>query len=204
MLERRSEDELRTRLRQQAAVAEFGRRALSGTPLQMLHQEAVQLLSSQLGVPYVTILEAAEGRAELAVRASVGLPDSLAAESHLPRGAEGQTSFALESAAPVVVPDLAAEERFRPAAWLVEMGMRSTVSVPVGVGGRPQAVLTAASRRTGDFSEEDVHFLEGVANTLAAAIERAPPSSRCARARPASARWPTPRRCSSGPRMRRG
>ena len=173
MLERRSEDELRTRLRQQAAVAEFGRRALSGTPLQLLHQEAVQLLSSQLGVPYVTILEAAEGRAELAVRASVGLPDSLAAESHLPRGAEGQTSFALESAAPVVVPDLAAEERFRPAAWLVEMGMRSTVSVPVGVGGQPQAVLTAASRRTGDFSEEDVHFLEGVANTLAAAIERA-------------------------------
>ncbi len=42
MLERRSEDELRTRLRQQAAVAEFGRHALSGIALDALSQEAVR------------------------------------------------------------------------------------------------------------------------------------------------------------------
>ena len=173
MLERRSdEDELRIRLRQQAAVAEFGRHALSGTPLGVLSQEAVQLVSAQLGVPYVTILEVVEGRPELAARASVGLPEELTTEQYLPRGSEGQTAFTLESAAPVVVHDLAVEERFRPARWLVEMGMSSTVSVPVGVHGEPSAVLAAASRRVGDFSEEDVHFLEGLANTLAAAIER--------------------------------
>ena len=173
MLERRSdEDELRTRLRQQAAVAEFGRHALSGTPLPVLSQEAVQLVSSQLGVPYVTLLEVMEDSSELAARATVGLPEELTAERYLPRGSEGQTDFILESAAPVVVQDLAAEKRFRPARWLVEMGMHSTVSVPVGVHGKPSAVLAAASRRTGDFSREDVHFLEGLANTLAAAIER--------------------------------
>lgn len=172
MLERRSEDELRTGLRQQAAVAEFGRHALSGAPLGVLSQEAVQLVASQLGVPYVTILETVEGRPELAARASVGLPEELAAEEYLPRGSEGQTGFTLESVAPVVVDDLASEGRFRPAQWLIDLGMRSTVSVPVGVHGQPSAVLTAASRRTADFSEEDVHFLEGMANTLAAAIER--------------------------------
>jgi len=172
VLERRSEDELRTRLRQQAAVAEFGRRALSGASLHALSEEAVQLVADQLGVPYVTILETVEGRSELAARASVGLPEDLAAEPFLARGSDGQTGFTLGSTMPVVVNDLRAEERFRPARWLIDLGMRSTVSVPIGVDRQPAAVLAAASRRTGDFSEDDVHFLEGVANTLAAATER--------------------------------
>ena len=46
MLERRSEDELRTRLRQQAAVAEFGRHALSGiAPRRSCAEEAVELVA---------------------------------------------------------------------------------------------------------------------------------------------------------------
>ena len=172
MLERRSEDELRTRLRQQAAMAEFGRHALSGIALNALSQEAVELVAEQLRVPYVTILEALEGRSELVAQASVGLPEELAGHPFVPRGPEGQTGFTLGSPGPVVVEDLLAEERFRPTQGMLDLGMRSTVSVPVGVHGRPFAVLAAASRRTGDFSEDDVHFLEGLANTLAAAIDR--------------------------------
>lgn len=153
-------------------MAEFGRLALSGVALAELSEAAVQLVASQLGVPYVTLVEAVEGRSDLAVRASEGLPDELAAEPFLARGEDGQTGFTLESATPVVVDDLHTEQRFRPARWLIDMGMRSTVSVPVGIEGEPSSVLAAASRRTSDFSEEDVHFLEGMANTLAAAIER--------------------------------
>ena len=77
--------------------------------------------------------------------------------------------------------------------------MRSTVSVPVGVHGRPFGVLAAASRRTDDFSEDDVHFLQGVANTCcgrrrereAAAAERRAGRLRQLGARRASASWRT-------------
>ena len=172
MLERRSEDELRTRLRQQAAVAEFGRLALSGAQVGNLAEDAVRLVAAQLGVPYVTILEPMEDESGLVAIASIGLPEELTAEAFLPRGEEGQTAVTLESTAAVVVDDLQTEERFRPAQWVLDLGMRSTVSVPIGVKGEPSAVLAAASRRVADFSEEDVHFLEGLANTLAAATAR--------------------------------
>lgn len=153
-------------------MAEFGRHALTGASLVALGEEAVQLVASELGVPYVTLFEAVESGGEVVVRASVGLPDAPAGELRLPRGRDGQTGFTLDAGGPVVVDDIQAERRFRPAPWLVDLGLRSTVSVPIGVEGRPSAVLAAASRRTGDFSEDDVHFLEGMANTLAAATER--------------------------------
>jgi PAS domain S-box-containing protein len=153
-------------------VAEFGRLALSGTPVGQLADEAVKLVASQLGVPYVTIVETVEGTSELTALAAVGLPDDLTAEPFLPRADEGQTGFTLASPEPVVVEDLKTERRFEPAQWVLDLGMRSTVSVPIGVHGSPSAVLAAASRRVADFSEEDVHFLEGMANTLAAATDR--------------------------------
>ena len=173
MLERRSEDELRTRLRQQAAVAEFGRHALTGASLAVLAKESVDLVVSELGVPYVAILETLEGGREVVARASGGLPEASAGELHLLWGGDGQSGLIPDAGGPVVVDDIQAKRRFHPAQWLVDLGLRSTVTVPIGVEGRPSTVLAAASRRAGDFSEDDVHFLEGLANTLAAATERA-------------------------------
>ncbi len=172
MEERRSYDELHTRLRQQAAVAKLGERALAGAPVAELMREAVRTVAAELGVPFVSLLEFSEERQAFFERASVGLPDSLG-EPLVPRGNEGQTGFTLAAGGPVIVGDLGQERRFRPSRRLSALGARSSMSVALGSRERPFGVLGASSRRRADFSPDDATFLQGVGNTLAAAIERA-------------------------------
>ena len=171
MDERRSEDELRTRLRQQAAVADLGRRALAGTDLDELMDGAVWMVAAELHAPFVSLVEWREEEGRFTERAAVGLPDT-PDEPFVPRGVEGQTGFTLRAAEPVIVADLEHEGRFRPSRRLFALGARSSVSVPIATLGRPFGVLGASSRRAEDFSLDDANFLQGVGNILAAAIER--------------------------------
>ncbi|HYI37822.1 MAG TPA: hypothetical protein VEX39_14515, partial [Thermoleophilaceae bacterium] len=53
---RRSDDELRRRLRQQAAVAELGREALAGADLGELGRSAVEMIAVELGVPVAVLV----------------------------------------------------------------------------------------------------------------------------------------------------
>lgn len=172
MLERRSEDELRHRLRQQAAVAELGRRALAGMPLGELMDEAVRVVATELGAPLVTILEPGDDDGALLARAAVGMPDEPAQRRLLAGEPDGQFAFTLAAGDPVVAADLEGEGRFRPAPVLIEGGMRSSASVPIAVGGRTFGVLVTSSRRLDDFSEDDLSYLQSMANTLAAVFER--------------------------------
>ena len=60
MLRRRAHryrDEVATRARQQAAVAELGQRALAGLELDELIQAAVDSTARELGTDYVSVLE---------------------------------------------------------------------------------------------------------------------------------------------------
>ena len=148
---------------------------------------------------------------------SVGLPDEpRRPEQLLPRGSEGQTDFTLRVGAPVVVARPGSRDALPPRrrGWST-WGCAAPSACRSGVHGRPFGVLAAGSRRADDFSDEDVHFLEGMANTLAAAIERErrrrargarrlEEALQAPRTRRASASWPTRRRCSSGPRTPTG
>jgi len=172
MDDRRSdEDELRKRLRQQAAVAEIGRLALGGLGLEELMEKAVRLVSAEFGAPVVSLFEFSEERRAFVERAGVGLPEARD-EPFLPRGTEGQMGYTLGSAEPVVVPELSTEERFRSSRCLLDLGARSSVSVRIGSADAPFGVLGASSRRADDFSEDDANFLVGVANTVAAVVQR--------------------------------
>ena len=172
MKERRYDNELNTRLRQQAAVAELGHRALADAGVEDLMREAVRKVAAELRAPFVSLVEFSEARGGFVERASAGLPGS-PDEPFVPRGADGQTGFTLGAGEPVIVDDLEEEGRFRPSRRLFALGARSSVSVPIGSRERRFGVLGASSRRAGDFSPDDANFLQGVANILAAAIERA-------------------------------
>ena len=172
MDERRSEeDELRKRLRQQAAVAELGRRALAGLSLDELLEEAVSVVSSELGAPNVSIVEFAEADSSFVERVSAGVPRP-EGEPVLRPGSEGQVRYTLSEEAPVVVPDLAREERFAPSRRLIDHGVQSSVSVAIGSEPQPFGVLEASSRRADYFSADDTNFLLAVANTVAAVVQR--------------------------------
>jgi GAF domain-containing protein len=78
----------------------------------------------------------------------------------------------LISRGPVVVEDLQAENRFEDAPLLREHGVVSGLSTTVHVSGRPYGVLSAHTGRKRTFTEDEVLFVQEVAEVLGAAIER--------------------------------
>ncbi|HUY61102.1 MAG TPA: EAL domain-containing protein [Candidatus Dormibacteraeota bacterium] len=108
----------------------------------------------------------------LRLRAVSGLPTALLHGTTVPAGPDTPAGFALHSAVPVVVADLEAEPRFSGAAALRERGVRAGVSAAIRAGERAWGVLSAHTTAPREFAVDEVHFLEGVANVLSAAVVR--------------------------------
>jgi PAS domain S-box-containing protein len=168
----RHRDELRIRASQQAAVAELGQRALAGTDLDGLLDEAAVCAREQLGADHASVLELTRDRVGLLVRAGAGFPDGVLG-GVLPSGPDELPGHALQVDAAVVVEDYASEARFERSKLHEELGVVSALAVPVGVRGRHFGTIVAGSVGRREFSEDDVHFLRAVANVIGLAVERA-------------------------------
>lgn len=158
------------RARQQSAVAELSRRALEGRDLTSVLADAVSLVTKVLDVEFCEILELA-GNA-LSLRVGVGWKEGAVGKISLPIGLGSHGGFTLLSSSPVVVEDLRTETRFKAPAFFLEHGIRSGVSVIIHGRGKPYGILGAHTKRQRSFTGDDVHFLQSVANVLAAATER--------------------------------
>jgi signal transduction histidine kinase len=87
-------------------------------------------------------------------------------------GRQSQEGFTLLSNTPVSVEDLRAEKRFRSPSLLFDRPVVSGLSVIIHGRRQPYGVLAAHSTRRRRFTNDDIHFLQSLANVLAAAIER--------------------------------
>jgi PAS domain S-box-containing protein len=167
----RNEAGLKARARQQALVAELGRRALIGVGLDQLMNEAVSLVSSQLAVESCNVLELLpDGR--VLFQAGVGWGEGLVGRAATEAQSAIPAAQVLRAQAPVVVEDLRTDGRFPDAALLRAHGVVSSLNVPLYGHERPFGVLGAHTTRRRRFTDEDVHFVQSVANVLSAAIER--------------------------------
>ncbi|HET9374651.1 MAG TPA: PAS domain S-box protein [Chthoniobacterales bacterium] len=163
---------LEARARQHNAVAELGQRALEGRDVASLLDDAVSLVPRTLDVEFCKILELLPEGNGLLLRAGAGWKDGTVGQATLPTGKESHGGFTLLSSSPVIVEDFQTETRFRPPSLFVEHRIRSGISVIIHGRGRPYGVLGAHTARQRKFTTDDVHFLQSVANVLAAAIER--------------------------------
>ena len=169
---RRAEASLRRQAMQQAAVAELGQHALWGTNLSGLTDKAVSILARSLNAESVALWEYHPESDSLAVRSSVGWTAEFLEEATADAKSESMLSRALFSTEPVVVghtataPSLAEPPHLRREA-------RGCVSVAVAGRGEPFGVLSAYTDSPRGFTEEDMHFVQAVANVLSAAVERA-------------------------------
>jgi PAS domain S-box-containing protein len=165
--------ELAARLRQQAAVAELGQRALAHADLAALMTDAATIVARTLSVEYSKILEMLPNGEVLLLQAGVGWKPGYVGQARVSAGHGSQAGFTLLSREPVIVEDLRSERRFSGPPLLVEHGVVSGASVTIPGRGRPFGVLGAhtASRRT--FTTHDVNFLKSIANVVASAVDRA-------------------------------
>jgi two-component system, cell cycle sensor histidine kinase and response regulator CckA len=165
------ETRLRERLRQQAAVAQLGEHALGRVELFTLMDEASVIVAETLGVEFCKILELLPDGKALLLRAGVGWKAGLVGQATVGAGINSQAGYTLLSNEPVIVKDLRTDERFSGPPLLREHGVVSGLSVIIGPRDRPLGVLGAYTTKPRSFTEDDIHFLEAVANVLSPVIE---------------------------------
>jgi GAF domain-containing protein len=170
------QDELEIRLRQQALLAELGRRALANTTFDGLLSEAARLCAIGMAVNFCKILEYLPERNCLLVRAGVGWHDGVVGHRTLSADLGSPAGYALHTGKAVISNNLATDTRFRTPDILREHNVRRALNVILLGDGAPWGVLEVDTETLAiDFSERDVDFLQAVANLLGVALE--PPLS---------------------------
>jgi len=167
-----AQQELQSRLRQQAAVLRLSQAALEEAPLQTLMDMAVASIQEVLHVEMAKVLELNLDGDLLLLRAGVGWNKGLIGTCQIGTGVHSQAGYTLSVDRPVIVEDLAAETRFTGPELLIDHGVKSGMSVAIRTSGARYGVLGAHSRAIRRFTSDDTAFLELVANTLGSAITR--------------------------------
>ena len=162
---------IRDRAHQQEAVAQLGQRALAGADLSVLLQQAATLIRRILEVDYCSILQLSEDSTELISSAHFGWPDAQLG-NRVPSGRGSQSGYTLLVREPVIVEEMASEDRFEVSEVVRAAQVVSSVSVVIEASNQPLGVLAAFSVLPRKFTQDDVNFLQTVANVLTAAIER--------------------------------
>jgi PAS domain S-box-containing protein len=157
---------------QQEAIAELGQRALAGTSLSELMDDAVAAVAKTFGVEYCEVLELLPDGSAVKRVASVGWKDGLVGRQAIGIGRESQVSYTLISDQPIVVEDLRTETRFTGLERLRDHQVISGISVIIAGEKGPWGVLAAHTTRRRIFTRDEVHFLQSASNVIAEATQR--------------------------------
>jgi len=159
--------ELETRVRQQAAVARIGLRALSGVEVGALADEVLAEACCCLRTPMAAAFEIGDGPTLPLATRGLELPRGMKA------GAGTPSRMLIATRVPVVIEDIATDSRFSHSPVLEAARARSCIAVLVHWGSTNLAVLCVLDPEPRRFGNEDVDFLQSLANVLAAAMQRA-------------------------------
>ena len=170
-LESRREDVLRARARQQEAVANLGRRVLVSSNLEAAIEDAVHTAVRALEVAGCGFFEYVPATRSLVLSAGGGALAPFT-RNVITAAPEHQLGISATEGSRIVVADFDGRGAPRRPPLLPYVSARSGVSVVALGSDATFGVLAAFAREPERLTEEDAHFLQGVANLLASAIER--------------------------------
>jgi GAF domain-containing protein len=153
-------------------VAELGQRALATPDLSKLMNEAVALVAETLNVEFTKVLELLPDGNTLLLGAGVGWKEGSVARATVGADRDSQAGYTFLSSNPVIVEDLRTETRFRGPPLLHDHGVISGMSVIIQGSGRSFGVFGAHTTKPRKFTNDDIYFLQAVANVLSTTIER--------------------------------
>jgi len=170
---RQTEADLVNRAIQQAAVAQIGQQALASTDIDALLETVTARAAQVLEVEFCKVLERLPEERGFLLRSGVGWQDGLVGQAIVPSGSESQAGYTLLSRDPIVVEDLTAEPRFTGPDLLTQHGVVSGMSTLIGnYDANPYGIFGIHTRSRRHFTDNDVDFLQAIANILAEAIAR--------------------------------
>jgi PAS domain S-box-containing protein len=172
----RSPGEWSLAVRQHASVARLGQLGLQAVDVEEVLREAMIAAADILDVTEVALFELEPSMQYLRGRAGIRDGRIVGRRSmgrvRLPAGRGSLPGFAVLGDAPVVSEDLLADERFQARAPEFGVPVRAAIAAPIGWGARPFGVLAVYSLLTRRWSDDEVHFIQSVANTMGLAVYR--------------------------------
>ncbi len=166
----RARAEAESKVAQQAYIARVGGLSLGGHKTKDWIQELPRELSGLIGTDCAKVLFLTSDNKSLQLVATHGF--SATPGTLVDGGNNSQAGYTLKMQEPVVVEDLRVEPRFAGPPLLVDEGIISGMSVIIGTPKDPFGVIGVHAREKRKFRQDDVAFLQSVANILAAAMRR--------------------------------
>jgi two-component system, sensor histidine kinase and response regulator len=167
--ERRLADEaLASYARQQEATSELGQCGLAGVEVTELFDQAVHLVRRTLDVELTAIFEVQSRGDILRLIAGLGWKEGCVGSVDIPAG--NQSEAGINTNKSTLVGDTTTREGAE--TLLSDHGVKSGVRVAIRGKSSPFGVLAAYCKQGRTFSQLEVKFLESIAYTLGAAIER--------------------------------
>lgn len=164
---------LAIRSRQMAAVADLGQFALAADDLQEVLNAAAMVIADVLDADCSQIVRLCPDGSTVLIEAGLALPDGIVVSETPCWDITSQFGYALAVNEPVIVADLARENRFRPMPALLERGMVSGALLPIACAGRTYGLIGVHAERAMRFADEDLQLLRATANVLVTAIDSA-------------------------------
>ena len=165
-------------LRQQAAIARFGRFALRERDLMEILSEAVRVCAEGLGVPFSKVCRYRAEENDLLVVAGYGWQDGVIGHVVSRADMRSPQGRAFTTGLPSIIDDLQKDAGFDPPPFYAAHGIVSIVDVVIKGGDeRPYGILEIDNDRQRHYDQHDIDFLAALADLLAEAVSTA---SRCA------------------------
>ena len=161
------------RARYDTFVAQVGRLLLNAPNYEAAIDSIPTLLASALEAGVVAIVLKSPHDPELRVRAATGLPANL--HDALEQAASRDQlidKLASRDLAAIVLERAPPEEFAALSAVLKDAGLQGAALVPLFDRYEPMGILLAAAAEADSFDHDKLHFLQSVANMLAAAMQR--------------------------------
>ena len=169
---RKGEDKLQRLFRQHEAVSQLGQQALKGIDLPALLNVAVQFIARILDVSFCRIMEHLPEQNALFVRAGFGWSEEEIGRTIENVDTQSQAGYTLLNKQSIVVADLLSETRFHDQNLTRRHRLVSGMSVVIHGTNTPYGVLSVHNSRSRAFTQDEMNFLEAIANILGSAVER--------------------------------
>jgi PAS domain S-box-containing protein len=167
------QEELRSRAKQQEALAQLGERALAETNIERLLNDVVSTVAMTLSADFVKVLELMPGDSDLMLRAGFGWKSGCIGSIVLSKERDDYARYILDAVSPVITDDFATEARFTSPQYLrAHSCVSGMTTVIAGQDGRAYGVLGVCTGKRRQFGAQDSSFLAAVANLVAGAIQR--------------------------------
>jgi PAS domain S-box-containing protein len=156
---------------QQTIVAELSQKALVGTDLTILMQEAVSLVARCLETDFSQVWEFQPKEDIFFLKAGFGWESELINNVTIGAGINSLAGYTLQSQQPIIVPDVSTENRFHIPEFFTSHNIKSGVSVIIHGRENVYGILATHTCQNRNFTRDDIYFLQAVATVISITIE---------------------------------